>query len=72
MDEKKFARQLEQLQNVMDDEDYNIRSLLQEIVPTYNYSSISQKYNSDSTEISVETTAFYRKAINKATIASIP
>ena len=36
MDEELFANQLEHLSFVMDDESYDIRSLIHEIVPTYN------------------------------------
>jgi len=36
MDEELFIKQLEQLKFVMDDESYDIRSLIHEIVPTYN------------------------------------
>jgi len=37
MDEVKFIMQLEHLKSVMNDESYDIRSLIHEIVPTYNF-----------------------------------
>ncbi len=37
IDEEKFINQLEYLQCAMDDESFDIRSLIQEIVPTYNF-----------------------------------
>jgi len=37
IDEYKFIKQLEHLKYVTEDDNYNIRSLLKEIVPTYNY-----------------------------------
>ncbi len=37
IDDVKFAMQLKQLKAVMDDEGYDIRSLIHEIVPTYNF-----------------------------------
>jgi len=37
MDDIEFIKQLEKLKAVMNDESYNIRSLIHEIVPTYNF-----------------------------------
>lgn len=46
MDEIKFVKQLEHLKAVMDDESYDIRSLIHEIVPTYNFEMNQNLYSS--------------------------
>ena len=45
MDETKFINQLENLKNVMDDESYDIHSLLMKIVPTYRFSALKKESN---------------------------
>jgi len=45
INEDKFKEQLEYLKYAADNESINIRSLIQEIVPTYNYSPISANLN---------------------------
>ena len=50
MDEAKFLSQIENLKSVMDDERNDIHTLLQEIVPTYNYAKSVKGQNVNAQE----------------------
>lgn len=54
LDDEKFMRQLEHLEYAMEDESYDIRSLIKEIVPTYSYPSLKRAALIDINKLSGE------------------
>ena len=71
MDENKFVKQLEHLKYAMDDDNYDIRSLLKDIVPTYNYCATPNVVKNDVLEKSNKITPIFRELYQPVELASV-
>ena len=71
MDEKKFIKQLEHLRYAMEDDGFDIRSLLKEIVPTYNYKATSNESKNDVLEKSNIITPIFRELHPQVELTSV-
>lgn len=69
MDESKFINQLEHLKYATEDDNYDIRSLLKEIVPTYNYIATTKEENA--LEESNIVTPIFRELHHQVELSSV-
>ena len=71
MDENKFIKQLEHLKYAMDDDNYDIRAILKEIVPTYNYCTAPNEAKNDVLEKSNKITPIFRELYHPVELSSV-
>ncbi len=71
MDEIKFIKQLEHLKYTIEDDNYDIRTLLKEIVPTYNYIADSKEKTNGASDQSNKTIPIFSESHPQIELPSV-